>query len=416
MEESLLRDIAERYLLPFFSGARLEAIAAKSSAKDQTVAFVTNLQTIGFKVDKDDSYRLIIGRNQNFAEKNSPTAEFAVIQAFVDCLSGMKDILSGELKDEVLSTFQRRVIAKAISSQIDHKNILSAIDQVSMWASKLYEGAPIASAIGISQNSEKSSELTLKLIGKEDYGMVLSNGFDTLLEFNENLEFVDHKVLGFPASTQKFSPFRYSAIANWTASGAGRIALTLNRLGEILIFVSGQLLFARRSGVWNFLTHEPLVSQISVPRKLEVRTAIYETLLDASFARNGACIGVVSQKSGNAWTNFVNDSDILDLAISDKAMMIAQIVNGRTFYDLPRPLRQELVAIDGSTIMDHTGKILAVGAILKLPGGSTSGGRTAAAIELGSLGLGVKVSQDGGITGYISGKGVDRATPSFRMM
>jgi hypothetical protein len=56
--------------------------------------------------------------------------------------------------------------------------------------------------------------------------------------------------------------------------------------------------------------------------------------------------------------------------------------------------------VDGATVIDHQGSLLAVGAIVQVPGGSTGGGRLAAAKALSRLGLGVKVSQDGGIRGY----------------
>lgn len=417
MDEPLLREIAERYLLPFFSGARLELQAEKSSASEKTVAFVINQQTIGFKVNKHDGYRLHIRRDQSFSAATSPAGEFNLIQAFIDCLSSMESILTQDLKDEFLSTFQRRVIAKAIAPEGKYKTILSAIDQISLWASRLYEGAPICSAIGISLDAENPSSLTLQNIGSGDFGAVLSNGIDTLLEFNQDLEFVKHHVLDLPSTTEKVSPWRHRAIAEWTNGAVGRIALVLNRAGEILIFIHGQLLFARRSGTWHFLTHDPVVSQMSVPKNPNVRQAIYETLLDASFARTGACIGVVRHRASQSWTELVNITDRLDPAASDKAATIKRIIGGRLFHELPRALRQELVAIDGSTVMDHTGKILAVGAILRLPGGSTSGGRTAAAIELGKLGLGVKVSQDGGITGYLHAKDKDNSNiPAFRTM
>jgi len=79
---------------------------------------------------------------------------------------------------------------------------------------------------------------------------------------------------------------------------------------------------------------------------------------------------------------------------------------------LDRRLRQELVAIDGATLIDHKGTILAVGAILKIAGGSTGGGRLAAAKALSKLGVGIKVSQDGGITGFHDGN----AEPKFIVM
>jgi hypothetical protein len=72
----------------------------------------------------------------------------------------------------------------------------------------------------------------------------------------------------------------------------------------------------------------------------------------------------------------------------------------------------ELVAIDGATVLSHRGELLAVGAILKIPGGSESGGRLAAAKAISAKGLGIKVSQDGGITGYRLG----RSKPAFQVM
>ena len=79
------------------------------------------------------------------------------------------------------------------------------------------------------------------------------------------------------------------------------------------------------------------------------------------------------------------------------------ITGAKTFQDLDRRLRQELVAIDGATLVDHKGTILAVGAILRIDGGSAGGGRLAAAIALSKLGVGIKVSQDGGIAGFHDG-------------
>ena len=55
-------------------------------------------------------------------------------------------------------------------------------------------------------------------------------------------------------------------------------------------------------------------------------------------------------------------------------------------------------------VLDHTGVILAAGAIIEVPSGSVGGGRTAAALRLSTIGLGVKVSQDGTITGFRGGE------------
>ena len=179
-----------------------------------------------------------------------------------------------------------------------------------------------------------------------------------------------------------------------------RIALALNRIGEILLFRNQRLTFARRGGIWHFLTHEPVVTQIIHPHNRDVRRAVYESCLDASFARTGACIGLLSGNQEEHLEDIADKKDIISLAKSPKSRFMDLLISRMPFRDLDRRLRQELLAIDGSTILDHTGNVVAVGAIIKLPKGSREGGRAAAARVLGEYGTGIKVSQDGRITGF----------------
>lgn len=399
MDETLLREIAYGYLLPFFSGASIEETAETSTSADSTVAFV-NPQTIGFKVNRTDTYRLKFRRDQPFAQKSDPARETKVIEAFVSGLARMSNELQGPLRDDLLSTFQRRVVAEATAEPGKSTELLAVIDQLALLATRLYEGKPIASAIGIDPTISGGKSLPLANIAKQDFFAVLSNGFDTMLTLSKHLNFSGHLVLVPTPSAGGYYPWRHSAVAAWTEEIKGRVAVVLNRIGEILVFRDGQLLFARRSGNWHFLTHEPIIRQMGVPKEEELRRAIYETALDASFARTGACIGVIASGSIKAAEEMIVDTDWLSKGLSDKAKAVARIVNGRKFNELDRSLRLELAAIDGTTVIDHQGNVIAVGAIPKIKGGSTSGGRTAAAKHLALLGLGVKISQDGAIFGY----------------
>lgn len=399
MEEALLREISHKYLLPFFSGATIGEAAISSSPSDNTTAFI-DTQTIGFKVHRGDRYRLQFRRDQPFAQKSDTARETRVVEAFVTILERMSFELQGPLKDDLLSTFQRRVVAEATAEPGEGAKLLTLIDQMALWASRLYEGAPITSAIAIDPAVSGIKSLPLSLIATEDFFAVLSNGIDTLMTLSRHLNLIGHVVLHPIPSASGYCPWRHTAIADWTSAGKGRIAVVLNRLGEILIFRDGQLLFSRRSGKWHFLTHGPVIRQMGVPKNEAIRRAIYETALDASFARTGACIGVIAAGSMKDAEDMIADADWLNKSISIKSKAIGRIVGDQKFHELDRTLRQELVAIDGATVIDHTGNVVAVGAILKLKGGSTSGGRTAAAKQLALLGLGVKISQDGGITGF----------------
>jgi len=165
-----------------------------------------------------------------------------------------------------------------------------------------------------------------------------------------------------------------------------------------------KLLFARRSGAWHFLTPDAVVTQVGRPDDINIRTALLETALDVSFARTGGCIGIVISSHQNKWKKIVvSTNDHLSASSSIKSKIVNRAIAGRRFQDLDRRLRQELVSVDGATVINHRGQILAVGAILRIPGGSTGGGRTAAAKALSKYGLGIKISQDGKIQCYRDG-------------
>jgi hypothetical protein len=416
MNEELLREIAQEHLVPFFSGARLEDKAIASSVRQETVAFRDQV-SIAFKVARADHYRLVLTRSQPFATSTGTIVpEINVVRAFIEVVAPMAKELASPLKHDLLTTFTRRVVAKTMSSHEDREGtILMGIDQLAHWSSRQYEGLPISASIGFRHRPQGQNAPTLSDLSKHDFSAVLSNGHDTLLEFDFAGLFIAHNCLSIKEDIPPYCPFRQAGVAEWTAQDeqSRRVALCLNRGGEILVFRDKKMLFARRSGRWSFLTHEPVLTQMGTPKDIDVRRAIYETCLDASFAHTGACVGVVSSSYlGELSQIVVNKDDKVQSNKSVKARAVKRAIGRSQFQELDRRLRQELVAIDGATIISHTGDLLAVGAILKIPGGSASGGRLAAAKALSKLGLGIKVSQDGGISGYRLG---DTAT-AFQVM
>lgn len=412
MKEGLLREIAEDYLLPFFSGARLEDRTTPSTPREEQVALRDPL-SISFKINRNDRYRLTMTRSQPFSSssKTSIVQEIEVVRSFVDVIASMEEHLTTPLKADLLSTFQRRVVARATRGPKFESTILSGIDQMARWGNRLYEGMPISAALGFRETPQTHS-LTIKDVVRHDFAAVLSNGFDTILSFDYHERLVAHESLEQGEQLPSFCPMRQAHIAEWTTARDTRVALSLNRLAEIMVFRDRQMLFARRSGRWHFLTHNPVISQMRIPRDRALRLAVYETCLDSSFARTGACIGVVSREHQAEWQKIVNDQDHLSNSASEKAVALSVVTRGRRFVELDRRTRQELAAIDGATIVSHTGTILAVGAILRISGGSAGGGRLAAAKALSKLGIGIKVSQDGGITGFRDGAD----EPVFRVM
>jgi len=372
--------------------------------------------SIAFKAERTDNYRLVLRRSQPFAStKNAVIPEIRVVRAFIAVLASMVNYIQSDLKDDLLSTFSRRIVAKALSENNEGgRIILAGIDQMIRWADRTYEGSPISAAIGFRYKEQDENSPTLTQICKEDFGAVISNGLDTLLEFDFSGRFISHTQLPAIVNGTTYYPYRQSSIAGWTSedSHGRRVALSLNRRREILVFRDGQLLFVRRSGQWHFLTHEPIILQMGTPQDKTIRRAVYETCLDASFARTGACIGIVSRQYLHKLGQVLKDDDDIRIGDSIRIRTIRKITNGQFFHSLDRRLRQELAGIDGATIISNEGELLTVGAILTIRGGSTSGGRLAAAKAISKCGLGIKVSQDGGILGFRLGQD----EPAFQLM
>jgi hypothetical protein len=403
MHADKLRQLATQYLVPFFSGAKLLDVQTASTKREMTAAR-TDPCVISFKVSSADDYRLRLWRSQSFDDVTTGrVTETHVVRAFVEVLSEIEDSLDKPYAHDLLTTFQRKVIVRALVGRDLQEAILYGIDVLSLWASRLYEGHPITAAIGFESQGfgcVEENNPTLEEIAAKDFSAVLSNGYDTMLSFDRDRRLVAYEALSMQSSGSHSAPLRYTALADW--STPDRIVLALNRLGEILVFKDKKLVFARRSGKWHFLTHEPVISQMGqAVSKIPVRMAVYESCLDASFARTGACLGIVTRPNLAKWKGLAKESDdYIQDPTSTKTKAVSRILAGRKFHELDRRARQELLAIDGATLIDYLGNVLAVGAILDIRGGSDGGGRKAAAKALAIYGLGIKVSQDGGILGF----------------
>ena len=69
--------------------------------------------------------------------------------------------------------------------------------------------------------------------------------------------------------------------------------------------------------------------------------------------------------------------------------------------------------MDGATIVDYDGTIVAIGAIIKIEAGSTGGGRLAATKTLSRYGVSIKISTDGVMQGFVNDKRTNTPKPIF---
>jgi hypothetical protein len=136
---------------------------------------------------------------------------------------------------------------------------------------------------------------------------------------------------------------------------------------------------------------------------------LFQTALDLADAREGALFVVARDPA--AFAPLVAPADRLDVPLppSDEPAApsrrdLLHLLEGRSAVELDPSVLAALSSLDGATVVDRTGRLLAAGAILRHPpvedsdGSSIEGARTTAALAASRFGPVLKVSEDGVIT------------------
>ncbi len=393
-------EILRSNLAPMFAGADLET---SSIPCEPTARMVTEEGTGVVLIRPDKEWRgcFRIKRKTPFEP-----VDIEIINQFVRAL-GQKLVAVGEpFFDYLVEMCPQDVVAwSAQHRSMDDALLPGIIAFMQKWASQTYEGARISVSIGIDPSPVAShiSSTHLSELIQHDYAKVLSNGIDTLLVLSPSGHVVEHlsltrRIGGRVRNMDSYSPNRYRPLAEWATRS--RVALVLNRHGEILLFKREQLQFAFRRGKWCHFPHDAVIDRMGGSKnEKKVMRAVYASCLDISFARTGGCIAVANGNRAANVSAYVGGDDLLSESRTEKSLLLRHLL-GKSFQDIPRPIREEIGALDGAVVLDNLGVIIAAGAIVTVSGGSDGGGRRAAAKALSRLGLAIKVSADGAITAF----------------
>jgi hypothetical protein len=206
-------------------------------------------------------------------------------------------------------------------------------------------------------------------------------------------------------------PTTYRAHALATV-GNQKICIVLSPSHEIKVFAEGVFLFSFRNARWHLLDVKAKYDMWEAAvghRALAER--LFQTAIDLADARQGALF-VVLKHPETSLPLLVSPADQLDAphgtpGESPTRGQMMYMLRGRTASTLDRAVLMGLARTDGATVMDSTGRLLAIGAILLHPEPpephstlSVEGARTTAAMAAGRMGAVLKVSEDGLITFY----------------
>ena len=287
--------------------------------------------------------------------------------------------------------------------------------------------------------------------GLYDFFAVLSNGFQSCVEFDKDGYYLGHISLERMRFKPTICSLDYISLARYC--DANRIGVVLDTNGDILIFKNRSMIYSKKRGVWNSYCHDEIIALLSNRSSAsikEIRKSIYFTALDVSFSGTGGCLAYLNKGAVEQALTHIDIDDILtekhfeikkmqlvenmkkrnrtnssidysNLTYEEyvakyektKTSSLKQTIAGRKFHELNRKLREELASIDGATIVDYDGTIIACGAIVRIEAGSSGGGRLAATNTLAKYGVAVKISQDGIMQAFMADKKTNKIKPIF---
>lgn len=449
MEKLEFIEFLKTNVLSIFTGSEIVG-EEPSTPRDALVALGSGGSLL-VKFRRNDEFRLVIKRIQPF--KNF---EVNLVKAI---LNELLTLYNGDLgKSEYFPVLQNHVIEKAICksvSETSHETILKIVTEMSKWGNRTYEGQRALFGFlicSIKAPKNINPNLHISKILNENFGAVIADGMRTCLKISSDGYLLNYLQVPDARDHDIPAPFDYIDMGNMCTGS--RVGVTLSRTGDILLFHQKSMVFAKKCGVWSRYSHEEIISRIADKTSEladNTRKAVYLSALDVSFARTGGCVVHLDKDQEENVLRHVDVSDILiekyyeikcnqnlEALISasvpeeqlpasvpyaefitqprcTKTANIINMINGRKFYELSRKLRQELLSVDGATIINNDGDVVAVGAIIMIETGGFSGGRLAASKTLSKYGVSLKISADGQIQGFKLDRHKQKAVPIFML-
>lgn len=208
-------------------------------------------------------------------------------------------------------------------------------------------------------------------------------------------------------------PSVYEAHARATLKGR-HVCVVLSPSHEIKVFAEGAEVLAFRHAHWHLLDLKAKFQLwVDAVGQRSLATRLFQTALELANARQGALFVVM--RDPRAIEQLVSTADRVDAGVRQEAKLsslptrrdLLNLLTGRAVTDLEPSVLAALASLDGATVTDAGGALIAAGAILRSAGPEVSqdpviveGARTTAALTASRFGPVLKVSEDGAMTFY----------------
>lgn len=403
------------------------------------------------------------------------------LESYSKALTELKEAEGKDYFEDAKASLVARAIAGQVSSALNPQSpelarnvVVEALSFLQQATSVTYEGQRLKLNViydaSVEAEATQSHNEPLYTLGKYRmepwYPTLGSNDSNAiLLSERENTVYVEalHDLSGTTVVSADYSgdevpndtesrydlaPESLQNLNRWSTV-QGRVGFSLFPSGDIAVVLGGTIRYVYRQGQWRTFQLKNVMERSWGASKLkaEIKAAVVQTALDASFHRHGGSIAVVSsgrsndfnieirkqnrskgvasahlrrdeaknqptahsvywqQAGGKALETETVEGESWKLLPDRRRSLLERGGQSAKFQDLARSQRLELLSMDGATIIDHAGNILGVGVIFPLSSTDQGGGRESAAKTLATFGSAFKISQDGPITLYGYGKG-----------
>lgn len=334
------------------------------------------------------------------------------------------DLFRGSIEDRYVGAFVDEM-AYSDPAQTRADLVATAIEVLRVAAMSSYENRPISSGVLILDTehdpghpdqppSDQAYRYTQALTGIKTFYR-LCDGVQTLFLVNRrglvlDVQEIVRRVPPGPLHVPCPTPYRSHALAT---AGNRNVCIVLTPAHEIKMFAEGAQVFSFRNARWHLLDvqakYDMWAAAVGNPVLAE---RLFQTAIDLADARQGALF-VVLREPAVSLPLLVAPGDQLDAprpavrADGPSRAQLLHMLQGRTATGIDPAVLAGLARADGATVLDPSGRLLAVGAILLHtepvePHSSLAveGARTTAAMAAGRYGAVLKVSEDGLITFY----------------
>ncbi len=337
------------------------------------------------------------------------------------------DLFRGAIEDRYVGAFLDPHAYAIEAREARADRIASIIELLRVAALSSYENRPITTGILILGTRDDPTRpgllpplsaptYTESLASIKSF-FRLADGLRTVFLANADGQLLDVIDIQRWASALPARPFSevaradaYDAHARATLE-QGHICAVLSPSREIKLFAEGTEAFTFRGARWHLLDlrakYDTWAQAVGEPA---LASRLFEAALNLSDAREGALFVVLRDPETDV-ARLVARADRLDVPVANAGPSarpsrrdLLHLLEGRSVADLDISVLVALASLDGATVVDRSGRLLAAGAILRHPAteelqtGPVEGARTTAAMAGSRFGPVLKVSEDGAIT------------------